>query len=638
VNRRSQFDEMCKSEALLAAAEELANLGSWEHDLVTGLISRSANLCRMLGADPSLVTVPQDFFWTLVDPKDHEIVRGIIESATKAQEPYEYQARFSLPDGRTRILLTRGKPIVDSKNRVVKRIGVAFDVTDRAEAERTIRESEERYRDLVENSRALICTHDLSGRLLSVNELPVRILGYRPEELVGRRLPDMVEQETRDRWPEYISSIQEYGYAKGLMVVRTRTGERLVWKFHNTLRTEGVPTPIVRGMAHDITQAYETEIKLRESEALLSQAEQLANVGSWEHDFRTGKVRLSKQLLEFYKLDSDAGWTFKKFLERLRPEDGKRLQEIRARSLAECRPWEDTVRYRAPGEECRILFVRGLPLAGADGKLERSIGVVQDITERVRINEELRNALRQLLHVRDDDRRRLARELHESVGQTLAALIMSMRRLQETLPGKNTVADALWLSCHEIAQQAVREMRAISYSMHPPMLDEAGLGSALRCFAKGFTERSGIEVSVNVPENLGRQSQEIETVVFRVMQEALTNVHRHSGSRTARIHFTCEDGQLRAEVQDDGCGFPPTNAATDRHALGIGISGMRECVQQLNGTLEIESAPGRGTTIRVILPLAEAKPKKESIAMSATASASRWISKIRKTQASQPER
>lgn len=760
MNQQLTFEEMCKSEALLAEAEELANLGSWEHDLATGLISRSANLCRMLGSDPADTTVPEDFFWTLVDPEDHAIVRGIIESATNAKLPYEYQARFNLPDGRRRILLTRGKPIVDSQNRVIKRIGVAFDVTDRAETEKRIRESEERYRDLVENSRALICTHDLSGRLLSVNELPARMLGYRPEDLVGRCIPDMVEKETRDRWPDYIREIQECGYSKGYMVVKTRSGERLVWRFHNTLRTDGISTPTVRGMAHDITEAYETENKLRKSEALLaqaeqlanigswelnlekqtlewsqqcyrmlglepqsgplprgtgirmihpddrekairaienlreeghefddelrfvtangtvrlfhsraaavadeservvrirgmfqdvtdrkmkeeqlrrseallSQAEQLANVGSWEYDFRTGKARLSKRLMEFYGLDTDSEWNFEAFLERLYPEDRERLRKIRDRSLAEGRPWEDTVRYRAPGEESRILFIRGLPIAGADGKTERSIGVIQDITERVRINEELRKALRQLLHVRDDDRRRLARQLHESAGQTLAALLMSMRRLQETLPGKNTVADALWLSCHEIAQQAVREVRAISYSTHPPMLDEAGLGSALRCFASGFTERSGIEVSVNVPENFGRQSQEIETAVFRVVQEALTNVHRHSGSRTARIHLVCEDGQLRAEVHDDGCGFQLQGKAIDRHALGIGLRGMRECVEQLHGTLEIESVPERGTKIRVILPVAVTKPAQKATAIGGAENASRWLDKIKREE------
>jgi len=171
------LEKLKHSEALLAQAEELASVGSWEHDCETGSIRRSANLCRMLGVDSTAAVIPEDFFWKLVDPEDHEIVRSTIEKAMRNHLPYEYQARIILPDGSKRTFLTRGKPILDSTNRVIKRVGVALDVTERAEAARALQESEARYRDLVESSHDLICTHDLEGRILSMNELPARILG-----------------------------------------------------------------------------------------------------------------------------------------------------------------------------------------------------------------------------------------------------------------------------------------------------------------------------------------------------------------------------------------------------------------------------------------------------------------------------
>jgi two-component system NarL family sensor kinase len=145
--------------------------------------------------------------------------------------------------------------------------------------------------------------------------------------------------------------------------------------------------------------------------------------------------------------------------------------------------------------------------------------------------------------------------------------------------------------------------------MHPPLLDEAGLGPALRWYAKGFAQRSGIAMDVEVSEDFGRESQEIETTVFRIVQEALTNVHRYSGSRTVRIRLARENGQIRAEVQDQGCGLAlPSPAERCQAPPGVGIAGMRERVKQVNGMFELESAPGMGTTVRAILPVAPAEP------------------------------
>jgi two-component system NarL family sensor kinase len=139
--------------------------------------------------------------------------------------------------------------------------------------------------------------------------------------------------------------------------------------------------------------------------------------------------------------------------------------------------------------------------------------------------------------------------------------------------------------------------------MHPPMLDEGGLAPALRWFAKGFTGRSGIQVNVEIPHHLHRYSQEIETTVFRIVQESLTNVHRYSGSRTATIFLTSKDSLLRLEITDQGCGLVIPAIAAGRDAFaGVGIAGMRERVRQLQGEFQIESFPGRGTVVRALLP------------------------------------
>jgi signal transduction histidine kinase len=231
---------------------------------------------------------------------------------------------------------------------------------------------------------------------------------------------------------------------------------------------------------------------------------------------------------------------------------------------------------------------------------------MQDITKQTRVEEELRRLSQELLRARDDERRQVARTLHESAGQTLAALKMVLGRLRRELPKKIDRVHELLESSIELTNAAVREVRTLSYLMHPSLLDETGLASALQWYAKGFAQRSGIDVSVEVPEDFGRHSQEIETTVFRIVQEALTNAHLHSGSRTAKIRLACQDGQIRAEVQDHGQGIPAMAPGGDSPVpRGVGIAGMRERVKQLNGALEIVSGPGEGTTIRAILPLAQ---------------------------------
>ena len=259
------------------------------------------------------------------------------------------------------------------------------------------------------------------------------------------------------------------------------------------------------------------------------------------------------------------------------------------------------MRYRRPDGAERILETRGRTLCDAAGLPIRAIGVVQDVTEQRRAEEELRRLSRQLMHTRDNERRRLARELHESAGQSLAALKMTLGCVRNQLPEDAVVPQLLLESAPELADEAIREVRTICYLIHPPLLDEAGLGVALRLYLKGFSQRSGIEVTLEGDDTFGRTAQEPETVLFRVVQEALTNVHRHSGSRTALVCLARESGKLIVEISDQGQGF--AGAGDDNAAgRGVGIAGMLERVKHLNGEINFDSRAGRGTAIRVVLP------------------------------------
>jgi signal transduction histidine kinase len=209
-----------------------------------------------------------------------------------------------------------------------------------------------------------------------------------------------------------------------------------------------------------------------------------------------------------------------------------------------------------------------------------------------------------ILQAQDQERRRLARHLHETVAQSLAALKMNLATINRASTGKNaTLGDTLAESM-ALADDCMKEVRTLSYLLHPPLLEESGLASAVAWYAAGVGERSGIKVTLEIPTELGRLPDQIETAVFRMVQECLTNIHRHSGSTTAKVRMVREDASLLVEVEDEGRGMPArgNQAARALFASGVGLAGLRERVMQLGGRLEIDTS-SRGTKVSVILPL-----------------------------------
>ena len=240
-------------------------------------------------------------------------------------------------------------------------------------------------------------------------------------------------------------------------------------------------------------------------------------------------------------------------------------------------------------------------LRKAQGELEER---VQERTAQLdTANRSLRELTARLLQLQDDERRRIARELHDSVGQLLAGLTMNLSAvgadIERLVKTASMVTDSAAL-VHEIN----KEVRTISHLLHPPLLDEAGLASALRWYIEGFAERSKIKVDLEFPDDFGRLSRELETAIFRTVQECLTNIHRHADSPIAKISVARTSSDVRVEVADVGRGIS-AEKQEEMAALGtpgVGIRGMRERLRQLGGTLDINSN-GKGTVVVARLPI-----------------------------------
>jgi signal transduction histidine kinase len=270
-------------------------------------------------------------------------------------------------------------------------------------------------------------------------------------------------------------------------------------------------------------------------------------------------------------------------------------------------------------------------LNGKGSEEKKIYGVVMDVTERKKaeaelklVHEELEERVNQrtaelraaeaglrhlsarLMQLQDEERRRISRELHDSSGQALAALSMSLSMIERETDKLSERAVRNLTDANRLVLELSQEVRTMSHVLHPPLLDEAGLESALRWFVEGFAQRSGINVDLDLSPELGRLSREMEISIFRVVQESLSNVHRHSGSKTAQVRVGRDAQKVTLEIRDQGRGLPVNgNAERSEPAVpGVGIQGMRERVRQLGGHFDIQSTEG-STIVRVEIPAAE---------------------------------
>jgi len=230
-------------------------------------------------------------------------------------------------------------------------------------------------------------------------------------------------------------------------------------------------------------------------------------------------------------------------------------------------------------------------------------------------NEELRELSSRLQQMQDEERRRIARGLHDSAGQLLAAIAMNIAVVKTEAQKLSPNVARCVEDNRELVEQLTTEIRTISHLLHPPFLDEVGLASALRWYVEGFSERSSIAATLDMPENLERLPDDTEIAIFRAVQECLTNVHRHSGSRSCSITLSQDENNLRVEIKDDGKGISREKKLTlTSSGGGVGLRGMQERIRRLGGTFNISSS-NRGTTVVVTLPTERpAAPRREGVA------------------------
>lgn len=286
-------------------------------------------------------------------------------------------------------------------------------------------------------------------------------------------------------------------------------------------------------------------------------------------------------------------------------ERGARTESVLREMLQTGRPVQDrAVSAELPGKpgQIRHWLVNYFPIPDAGAKFTQVGLIAVDVTARRNAEDALRKLSGRLLGIQDQERRRIARELHDSLGQYLAGLKIAIEMLSVSPQSEKNAA--LLTECTDILEKSIIETRTLSHLLHPPLLDEAGFASAASWFVSGFSARSGIPVSLDLPPDLPRLSEAVEIAFFRVLQESLTNVHRHSRASSAEIKVEADAERIAMEIRDHGRGMPRQilEQVEDGSRLGVGLAGMRERIHELGGEFEVTSDEN-GTAIRASVPL-----------------------------------
>lgn len=294
-------------------------------------------------------------------------------------------------------------------------------------------------------------------------------------------------------------------------------------------------------------------------------------------------------------------------------EDGTEIpfeERPAPRALATGQPVRNEVMgWKRPGTE-EVIWILGevVPLSGKEGKPNRLVTAFSDITQRKEAEEALHHLSARLLRLQDEERRRLGRELHDSLAQSVMAVNLDLAQVTRSPAPLDKRARNALSEARKVLREMSREIRTLSYLLHPPVLDELGLASAVKEYAHGFSERSGIALEIDVQPDFPRMAQEAETAFFRIVQESLANIQKHSGSSTGGIRLWNDQGRIQLRISDQGRGMTAKLAENGGRVprasrLGVGILGMRERMAQLGGTLEVQSNAS-GTTVHATIPLA----------------------------------
>jgi PAS domain S-box-containing protein len=640
---RTSNRELGMRERQFEEAQRLAQMGSWEWDVRTNRMSWSDELFRIHGVTPGQLDATFETYLDFVHPADRARARNIIESALRDRGPFVFDERIVRADGVLRTLHTRGEIILDEQGEPLRLVGFCQDITDRRRAE----EMWKRYESIVNTSREFLTLIDRRYRYEAANDPYCSAHGLSREEILGRKASDLWGNRVfRTVIKGYLDQCflgQDVHY-QAWFAFRV-IGHRFYSVSYYPYYRDGVVTHAIV-VTRDITERRRAEEGLVESESKFRSVVESARDGIITGDGK-GKIVFANRAAEaIFGCARDE--LLGKSLTRLMPE---LYRSARLRGLKRLRAGSVSQLIG------RTLELRGRRRDGSTFPLELSLatwqtkaetfytGMVRDITERKQAEESLRESkehffelfqqarameenLRQLssrvLNAQEEERKRISRELHDEVGQALTAINVNLALLK-----KQSVIDRGTLNqkindTQGLIEQITGTVHRFARELRPAALDDLGLVPALRSYIQTFAERANLRTRFRASPAVESLDAERKTVIYRITQESLNNIAKHSRATRVGIAILKRRDRVHLEIKDNGQGFQ-TEGKSPEKGKRLGLLGMKERVRLVNGVFTVDSEPGRGTAVRVDIPFktrgrataVESRPAREG-RMSAT--------------------
>ncbi|HTR82186.1 MAG TPA: PAS domain S-box protein [Bacteroidota bacterium] len=547
-------------------------------------------------------------FAPIVHPDDIPGAVNKIQQALEGKNPPVIQLRVMVKSGEFIIGEFVSTPQFH-EGRVIGIIGIARDITERKRTEALLLESEEKFRLITENMADLIVVLDTAGRRLYNSPSYQALLGN-PSSLQGTDSFFNVHPEDRERIKKIFRETAETGIGRRTeyrFVGRDGAVRHIESQGSVILNQEGKTDKVIV-VSRDITDRRQAEERLKESEKQLSAAQQVARIGSWEWEIASNKIRWSEEMFRIFQAEpNEFEHIYDVYSQRVSPEERETFKKIIQEAIRSHGSFHFEHLISLPdGTVCNV-EARGEVILDPAGNPVKLMGTTQDITERKRADESVRELAKRVVAAQEDERRRVARELHDNICQRLSAIKMDMGALEEESANKRT---RMYRHLQRLKKQVgttINEIRVISAGLRPSTLDDFGLPNALERLCREFEKKQGIKVKLqmhgleNVTINIDKS-----TAFYRIAQEAFTNIAKHSHAKKVTVNLAVADSAIMMNIHDNGKGFEPDNRKRLKEYSGNGLKNMRERSVLLGGIFRLTSARNKGTTIYLELPLAMA--------------------------------
>jgi PAS domain S-box-containing protein len=597
--RKRAVEALRHEQAMLARTEGNAHIGSWEWDITPDTVVWSDELFRIFQRDPREGAPSFAEHPAFYHPDDMARLQQAVEVAVAEGTPYELELRAIRKDGETRMCVARGMAERSPGGRVVRLCGSLQDITERKRAEEALARTLGELNAVLDATAEGILVVDEAGRVLLVNAR-FREMWRIPDAVAASRDDGVLLDFVLDQLPD-----PEGFLAKVESLYRQDVEDSDTLAFKDGRVFERFSCPLIEGghpvarlwSFRDITERKRAEETLRESEERHRNIIEQLNDVYYRTD-RDGRITMvSPSAAQLYGFPS-TGEMIGRPIESLWQNPDQRATMLAAIDESGFVRDFETSAVRTDGTPFTVA-VSSHYLRDASGAPDGVEGIIRNITERKRAEAALRALARHLDSVREEEHTRIARQVHDELGQALTALRLDLTWVGRKLPKGNTALRRRIDAALALTDETITVGQRIVEELRPPILDDLGLVPAVEWYAQHFAKRSGLRIELDVGAKEPVVPNRLAVTAYRIVQEALANVARHAQATHARVRLRERDGALTIEIRDDGQGFPEEAIRSPR---SFGIVGMRERATSQGGALVITSSPGAGTTVQVTFP------------------------------------